>query len=185
VDAFVKRCEHCNEALFESQRGRPQKFCSDKCRQAHRKIASSAENGLRYRAGRVKQKIALERFETTHEFEPENPSPKTSPLHCERVNDSTFKVTNGELTNVPASHGQWSGYRTTKAVAWVIKLGPDAWLARCGDQVYGPCSFAEAKTNAIAMAKGAHGDYVVRNPISHLNGLQARLLDTNESSGDD
>jgi hypothetical protein len=37
----------------------------------------------------------------------------------------------------------------------------------------------------MAMAKGAHGDYVVRNPISHLNGLQARLLDTDESSGDD
>jgi hypothetical protein len=35
------------------------------------------------------------------------------------------------------------------------------------------------------MAKGADGDYFVRNPISHLNGLQARLIDTDESSGDD
>jgi hypothetical protein len=133
----------------------------------------------------VKPKSALEAFEIAREFKPENLSPKTSPLRCERVNDSTFKITDGEQTDVPASHGQWAGYRTTKALASIIKLGPDAWLARCGDQVYGPCSFAEAKTNAIAMAKGAHGDYVVRSPISHLNGLQARLLDTDESSGDD
>jgi hypothetical protein len=43
----------------------------------------------------------------------------------------------------------------------------------------------EAKANAFAMAKGADGDYFVRKPISHLNGLQARLTDLGESSGDD
>ena len=143
------------------------------------------ENALRYRTGRVKPKIASQIIETTSEFEPENLSPKTLSLRCERVNDSTFKITDGELTNVPASHGQWSGYRTTKALVWIIKLESDAWLARCGDQVCGPSSFGEAKANGMAMAKGAHGDYFVRNPMSHLNGLQARLLDADESSGDD
>jgi hypothetical protein len=133
----------------------------------------------------AKPKTALEPFEVANEFKPENLSPKTSPLRCERVNDSTFKITDGELTNVPASHGQWSGYRTNKALAWIIKLKSDAWLARCGDQVCGPSCFNEAKANALAMAKGAHGDYFVRNPVSHLNGLQARLLDIDESSGDD
>ena len=29
MDAFVKRCEHCNEPLPENKRGRPQRFCSD------------------------------------------------------------------------------------------------------------------------------------------------------------
>jgi hypothetical protein len=29
----------------------------------------------------------------------------------------------------------------------------------------------------MAMAKGACGDYEVRNPIAHLNGLTAILLD--------
>jgi hypothetical protein len=43
MDALVKRCEHCNETVSESKRGRPQRFCSDKCRQAHRKIGSTAE----------------------------------------------------------------------------------------------------------------------------------------------
>ena len=93
------------------------------------------------------------------------------------MNEVTFKLTDGEVTNVPASHGQWGGYRTTKAVAWVINIAPGQWLARCRDEVCGPSSFHEAKANALAMARGACGDYFIENPIDHLNGLQARLLD--------
>ena len=120
--------------------------------------------------------MASQDSEVSRQFEPENPSQKTN-LRFERVNEVTFKLTDGELTNVPASHGQWGGYRATKAVAWVIKIGSDAWLARCGDEAAGPSSFNEAKANALAMAKGACGDYFVENPIDHLNGLRARLLD--------
>jgi hypothetical protein len=89
----------------------------------------------------VKPKSSLELYDLSGEFKPENPSLKTSRLLCERVNDSTFKITNGELTNVPASHGQWAGYRTTRAMAWIIKLEAGAWLARSGNQVCGPSSF--------------------------------------------
>ena len=176
MDAFVKRCEHCNEPLSETKRGRPQKYCSDRCRQAHRKIGVRTGNGLRYRIGRVKPKAASQESDFLDEFEPENLSQKTK-LHFERVNEVTFKLTDGEVTNVPASHGQWGGYRTTKAVAWVINIGPGQWLARCGDEASGPSSFNEAKANALAMARGACGDYFIENPIDHLNGLQARLLD--------
>ena len=95
------------------------------------------------------------------------------------MNEVTFKLTDGELTNVPASHGQWGGYRTTKAVAWVINIAPGLWLARCRDETAGPSSFNEARANAFAMARGAHGDYFIENPIDHLNGLQARLIDSN------
>ena len=175
MDAFAKQCEHCNEPVLETKRGRPQRFCSDRCRQAHRKVARTPENGLRYRTRSVTPKLASQRPDFSGEFEPENLSQKTN-LNFEKVNDVTLKLTNGEATNVPASHGQWAGHRTTKAVAWVIKIGPDAWLARCGDQVCGPSSFNEAKVNALAMAKGADGDYFVENPIAHLNGLQALLF---------
>jgi hypothetical protein len=185
MDAFVKQCIQCKKAIPESGRGRPQKFCSDKCRQAHRKIGSTAENGLRYRTGRVKPKLAFELIGDAAEFKPEILSPKTSPLRCERVNDSSFKITNGELTKVPASYGQWGGYRTTKAVAWVIKLEAEAWLARCGNQVCGPSSFREAKANAFAIAKGSVGDYYVTNPIAHLNGLTARLIDSQADTPSD
>jgi hypothetical protein len=178
MDAFVKRCEHCKEPLPETKRGRPQRYCSDRCRQAHRKIAPTTGNDLRYRTGRVKLKALAQDADLTSEFEPENLTLKTK-LHFERVNVATFKVTDGEVTNVPASHGQWGGYRTTKAVAWVINIAPGQWLARCLDEASGPSSFNEAKVNALAMARGACGDYFIENPIDHLNGLQARLLDCN------
>jgi hypothetical protein len=168
-------CEHCSAVFATSTHGRTKRFCSDRCRQAHRKVASTPENGLRYRTGRVAPKSALQAADLQGEFKPEIPSRKTN-LCFERVNEVTWKLTNGEQINVPASHGKWCGYRTTKAIAWVINVGPGAWLARCGDQSCGPSSFAEAKANANAMAKGAPGDYVLENPIRHLNGLQARLL---------
>jgi hypothetical protein len=41
-------------------------------------------------------------------------------LWWERVNEVTWKLTDGEQTNAPRSHGQWGGYRTSKSVAWVI-----------------------------------------------------------------
>ena len=176
MDAFVKRCEGCNEPVPETKRGRPQRFCSDRCRQAHRKIAHTLENGLRYRTGPVKPKAASQGTELFGEFKPKNLSQKTN-LRFERVNGVTFKLTDGESTNVPASHGQWGGYRTTKAVAWVINIAPGQWLARCRDEASGPSSFNEAKANALAMARGVPGDYFIENPIGHLNGLQARLRD--------
>ena len=58
-------------------------------------------------------------------------------LAFERVNEVTWKLTDGTMTNVHASHGQWGGYRVTKAVAWVIDVGPHkpAWIARYKDQL--------------------------------------------------
>jgi hypothetical protein len=91
----------------------------------------------------------------------------------------TWKLTNGEQTHVPACHGFWGGYRTSKALACVIDVGvtKPAWLARYKNQCSGPFSLKEAKAAALFMAKGAAGDYGVTRPIGHLNGLTARLLD--------
>ena len=102
--------------------------------------------------------------------------PNPSRFSFEKINEVTWKLTNGEMTNVPASHGQWGGYRTSKAIAWVIQV-EGKWLARCKDQTSNPMPLNEAKAAAMAMAKGAPGDYVVANPIAHLNGIAARLLD--------
>jgi hypothetical protein len=43
--------------------------------------------------------------------------------------------------------------------------------------VCGPSSSPKAKAAAIAMAKGGVGDYYVANPITHVDGLTARLID--------
>jgi hypothetical protein len=61
------------------------------------------------------------------------------------------------MTNVPASHGQWPGFRTTKALAWVINVGwcnnESAWVARYQDQACGPMSLAEAKAAGPSASK--------------------------------
>jgi hypothetical protein len=100
-------------------------------------------------------------------------------LSFERVNEITWKLTDGTMTNVPASHGQWRGYRTSKAIAWVIDVGVNrpAWIARFKDQCTNPLPLKEAKAAAMTMAKKAPGDYSVANPIAHMNGLAARLID--------
>jgi hypothetical protein len=176
MDAFVKRCERCNEPVSETKRGRPQRFCSDRCRQAHRKIALRTGNALRYRTGRLTPKAASQDSDFLDEIEPENLSQKTK-LHFERVNEVTFKLTDGECTNVSASHGQWGGYRTPKAVAWVIKIGADAWLARCDDRSCGPTAFDKAKADALNMAKGSYHEVRLRDPVAYLNRLHARMAE--------
>src|SRR5262249_56794343 len=56
--------------------------------------------------------------------------PKARALTCEKVNEVTYKITDGEQTNVPACYGHWAGYRTTMALAWIISIAPDKRLAR-------------------------------------------------------
>jgi hypothetical protein len=70
-------------------------------------------------------------------------------------------------------------------VAWIIKLESKAWLARCGNQICNPKSFNEAKSHALAMARGAAGDYFVADPIRELDGLQARFLNSDEDAASD
>ena len=123
------------------------------------------------------QKRNSQHLEKTSELQAPKPPPNPSRFRFEQVNEVTWKLTNGEITETPASHGQWGGYKTTKALAWVIRIGSRQWLARYGDMVCGPLSLPKAKAAAMAMAKGGVGDYYVANPISHLNGLTARLID--------
>ena len=52
-------------------------------------------------------------------------------LKLELVNTGTWKVVDPKIkTDVPAKLGHWGGYRTTKALAWVIDLGYGKWIAR-------------------------------------------------------
>ena len=76
-------------------------------------------------------------------------------------------------TDGPACHGFWGGYRTTKALAWVIDLGYGQWMARCGNEVCNPTSLAAAKRQALAMAVGGIGDYEVSDPIGEYQELSA------------
>src|SRR5262245_45087185 len=119
------------------------------------------------------QKRTSQEIEITSDLQAQKRPPNPSRFRFEQVNEVTWKLTNGEITDTPASYGQWGGYRTPKALAWVLRVSPGKWLARYGDMVSGPSSLPKAKAAAMAMAKGGVGDYYVANPISHLNGLTA------------
>ena len=124
-----------------------------------------------------RQKQASQHLENTRVLEAKKRPSNPSRFKFEQVNEVAWKLTNGEITETPASHGQWGSCRTTKATAWVIWVAPRKWLARYGDMVCGPLSLPKAKAAAMAMAKGRPGDYHVRKPIAHLNELTARLID--------
>jgi len=74
------------------------------------------------------------------------------------VNDVTWKLTDGEISRTPASFGQWGGYNTERAVAWVIDVGwpfgKGCWYARRGDNSYGPTSLSDAKRAAESFLSG-------------------------------
>jgi hypothetical protein len=73
----------------------------------------------------------------------------------------TWKVTDGTLTDVPPSLGKWGGYRTTKAIAWLMGVGPKQWVARCGDMASHPLPLAAAKRAAKRMVVSGLHDYLV------------------------
>jgi hypothetical protein len=123
------------------------------------------------------QKLDPQGIEKTSVSSTQERPPNPCRFKFEQVNEVTWKLSNGERTDVPASHGQWGGYRTTKAIALVICFMPGKWLARYRDQVSGPFSLPKAKAAATRMATGAVGDYRIANQIQHLNGLTARLID--------
>ena len=97
-----------------------------------------------------------------------------------QINEVTWKLADtAAFSDTPMSHGQWQGYRTRKAVAWLVGLGGGQWLARCGDRSAGPMTIAKAKKMALAMALDPGIGKPLLDPIGNLNKLQAWLLDAN------
>lgn len=155
-------CASCGAALGQYQFGRPRRYCSRSCRdRAFRgrfkrdesapkaPTADSPSNG-HFRTKLFNEPNALRGRKTPLE---------KAGLYWTRVNDVTWKLTDGRPWRTPASFGQWGGYTTEWPVAWAIDtgwaVGRSEWHAHCGAKVYGPTSFALAKQAAFALATGA------------------------------
>src|SRR5262249_41994025 len=102
----------------------------------------------------------------------------------EAVNEVTWRLaSNSEYSLTPASHGKWAGWRSGRALAWVINVGwvgacgHQGWLARCGDRSVGPTTLAKAKAAAVAMVADPGMGKVLDDPVQHLNRLQAAFVD--------
>ena len=53
-----------------------------------------------------------------------------SDLSWERVNEITWKLTDGQQCETPRCHGKWPGFRTSLALGWVMNIGGDVWVGR-------------------------------------------------------
>jgi hypothetical protein len=153
----MSNCQHCGHPVDQSETGRPKLFCSDRCRKASSRVSGHEiptwcnETDEEFPDSFASPDPAVDTLPAAEGAE-EDSSP-SSEFRWEQVNDVTWKLTAGEEINTPHSHGQWGGYRTSKAVAWVINLAPGAWLARYGDRACKPAPLSTAKAKALAMAK--------------------------------
>ena len=59
----------------------------------------------------------------TKEFRYKSGISGNRPLRCERVNDITFKITDGEMSRVPAKLGWWGGYNTPRMACSMRRQG--------------------------------------------------------------
>ena len=179
MDAQVKpQCERCRKPLPSKTRGRPQRFCSDACRKTAGRLNGQEKATASPSAGAAVSR--LQGIDFANEFCPKIEISEKKLLTFEQVNDVTWKLTDGEGSNVPACHGHWAGYRTTKAVAWVIEVAAGYWLARYQDQSSRPTSLKKAKARAVDMARGSVREREVADPVRRLNFLRALVEDIPE-----
>ena len=98
-------------------------------------------------------------------------------LSFEQINEVTIKLTDGRGSLVPASHGQWAGHHTTRAVAWLMGIGNGRWIVRYRNKASKPMKLPAAKKYALEMVKGIRPGRVVTDPIGDLNRMQAVLAE--------
>jgi hypothetical protein len=97
---------------------------------------------------------------------------KCPSLGFEPINEVTWKLTDGRGSN--AWDGYRGGYRTTRAVAWLMGVGGGKWVVRYRGKASRPMRLAKAKAYAIEMVKGIRPGSIVTDPIRELNLLEAK-----------
>ena len=148
------RCPVCEHSV--ERRSRQQRYCGNRCRNKARYKPAVHTNSAR---------LSIDSGDRTHPPKTVNENnnlqgQKTgSSLSWTCVNDVTWRLTDGRPWRTPASFGQWGGYDTERALAWVMNTGwinkEARWWARCGDKSFGPTTLARAKAAAEAMLNDA------------------------------
>jgi hypothetical protein len=101
---------------------------------------------------------------------------KRQELAFERVNEVTWKLTDGRGSNA-WSGNRGGGYRTTRAVAWLMGIGGGLWVVGYRDKCSKPMKLPKAKTYALEMVRGIRPGNVTADPIGRLHRLH---LDVHE-----
>jgi len=101
--------------------------------------------------------------------------PKTDLLTFVEVNEVTWKITDG--IGINAWDGNRGGYRTSRAVAWLMGVGNGQWIVRYRNKASKPMRLSKAKKYALEMVRGIRPGIVLSDPIRSLNLLAAKLAD--------
>ena len=95
---------------------------------------------------------------------------KRQELGFERVNEVTWKLTDGRCSNA-WSGNRGGGYRTTRAVAWLMGIGSGLWVVRYRDKSSRPMKLPKARTYAMEVLKGIRPGKVIADTIGRLHRL--------------
>ena len=161
LTASQTKCVSCDRAIERRSMGHRQKYCSDACRKRSARsrvscpemvdqgVTADSPSEATFRTKLCSNISGLQR--------PKNALENRS-VAWTRVNEVTWKLTDGEVWRTPASFGQWGGYNTERPVAWVMDIGDPKplWYARVGDKSWGPTtSLNRAKAAALAIVNDA------------------------------
>ena len=99
-------------------------------------------------------------------------------LAFEHTNEVTWKLTDGR-GSIAWSGNRGAGYRTTRAVAWLMLIGNGRWIVRHRNTSSKPMKLRDAKQYAGEMVKGVRPARIVDDPIGNLNRLQCIVEECN------
>lgn len=153
-------CGRKMERRARNRSGRQQRYCSRACLQSAYRGRAALRNGDPLSPiGLAASVTKCKKFgNEINELQTQKTDPGKASLYWVKVNECTWKLTDGSVSRTPASHGQWAGFNTERALAWVIDtgwvVGRASWYARCGDRSYGPTGCVDAKAVAPALVTG-------------------------------
>ena len=75
----------------------------------------------------------------------------------QQINEVTIKITDGTGSLGPAAR-HWPGYRTTRAIGWLMGIGNGRWIVRYRNRASRPMKLAAAKRYALEMVRGIRRD---------------------------
>jgi hypothetical protein len=106
---------------------------------------------------------------------------KRRELAFEQINEITLKLTDGR-GSIAWSGNRSGGYRTNRAVAWLMGIGNGRWIVRYRDKASKPMKLPVAKKYALEMVRGIRPGRVMADPIGDLNSMQAVLAEYEASN---
>ena len=97
-------------------------------------------------------------------------------LAFEQINTCTWKLTDGR-GSLAWSGDRSGGYRTSRAIAWLLGVGGGRWVVRYKKRASKPLKLPKAKAYAMEMVKGVRPGKLVEDTIGRLLRLHLDALE--------